>query len=94
MVDLRGTNLDPEYWLSRCEGFLVDSESGEEIGVVEEVELEHGSGRAIALVVACGWFGRRMETIPVAEVRAIVPGEERLVVADRARPAGDVPRRD
>jgi sporulation protein YlmC with PRC-barrel domain len=93
-VDLRGTNLDPEYWLSHCEGFFVDDEAGKEIGVVDEVQLEHGSGRAIALVVAHGWFGRRVQTIPVAEVRAIVPSEERLVVADRKDPAGDEPRLD
>lgn len=93
-VDLRGTNLDPEYWLSHCEGFFVDSEAGKEIGVVDEVQSEHGSGRPIALVVAHGWFGRRVQTIPVAEVRAIVPSEERLVVADRTHPAGDEPRLD
>ena len=93
-VDLRGTNLDPEYWLSHCEGFIVDSESGEEIGVVEEVELERGSGRAIALVVARGWFGRHRQTIPVAEVRTIFPSEERLVVSDPGPPPGDEARRD
>src|SRR5918996_296451 len=49
-VDLRGSNLDPEYWLSNCHGFLVDSEAGKEIGVVDDVELEHGSGRGVALV--------------------------------------------
>ncbi len=91
-VDLRGANLDAEYWLSHCEGFFVDSEAGKEIGVVDEVQLEHGSGRASALVVAHGWFGRRVQTIPVADVRAIVPSEERIVVADPKHPAGDEPR--
>jgi len=91
-VDLRGANLDPEYWLSHCEGFFVDSEAGEEIGVVDEIQLEHGRGRAIALVVAHGWFGRRVQTIPVADVRAIVPSEERIVVADPKHAAGDEPQ--
>jgi sporulation protein YlmC with PRC-barrel domain len=81
-VDLRGMNLDPEYWLCNCHDFLVDSEAGEEIGVVDDVELEQGSGRAVALVVAVGWFGRHVRKISVGDVQAIVPSEERLVVTD------------
>jgi hypothetical protein len=56
--------------------------------------LERGSGRAIALVVARGWFGRHLQTIPVAEVRTIFPSEERLVVSDPGPPPGDEARRD
>ena len=93
-VDLRGTNLDPEDWLSNCHGFLVDSESGEEIGVVDDVELEPGSGRAASLVVASGWFGRHVQTIAVADVQTIVPCEERLVVSDPTGRADPEPRRD
>jgi hypothetical protein len=85
-VDLRGMNLDAEYWLSNCHGFLVDSEAGKEIGVVDDVEVEHGSGRAVALVVASGWFGRHLRTIAVADVQAILPSEERLVVRDSEVP--------
>jgi hypothetical protein len=81
-VDLRGVRLDPEYWLSNCHGFLVDSEGDEEIGVVDDVELEQDSGRAAAIVVASGWFGRRRRRIPVADVRAIFPSQERLVVGE------------
>jgi sporulation protein YlmC with PRC-barrel domain len=84
-IDLRGANLDPEYWLSNCHGFLVDSELGREIGVVDDVELEPASGRAVALVVASGWFGRRLRTIPVSDVQRIVPSEERLIVRDPER---------
>jgi hypothetical protein len=88
-VDLRGSNLDPEYWLSNCHGFLVDSELGRDVGVVDDVELEPASGRAAALVVASGWFGRRLCTIPVSRVLRIVPSEKRLVVRDPER-ADDV----
>lgn len=87
-VDLGGVNLDAEYWLSHCHGFLVDSESGEGVGVVDDVELGSGSDRVVALVVASGWFGRHVRTIAVADVQAIVPNERRLVVKDAARPAG------
>jgi sporulation protein YlmC with PRC-barrel domain len=84
-VDLRGSNLDPEYWLSNCHGFLVDSELGRDIGVVNDIHLEPSSGRAVALVVASGWFGRRLRTIPVSDVLRIIPSEERLVVRDPER---------
>jgi sporulation protein YlmC with PRC-barrel domain len=75
-------SLDLEYWLANCHDFLVDSEDGEEIGVVDDVELEHGSGHPVALLVACGWFGRHVRPIPVEHVRAIFPGEMRVVVRD------------
>ena len=93
-VDLRGSNLDPEYWLSNCYGFLVDSEAGKELGVVDDVELGHGSGRAVALVVASGWFGRNVRTIAVADVEAIIPSQERLVVRDSEASDGTWSERD
>jgi sporulation protein YlmC with PRC-barrel domain len=90
-LDLRGAKLDPEYWLSNCEGFLVDSELGREVGVVDDVELEPATGRVAALVVVSGWFGRRVRTIPASHVRRIIPSEERLVVSDAD--ANGVPQR-
>lgn len=87
-VDLHEMNLDGEYWLCNCHGFLVDSEAGEEIGVVDDVEVEQGSGQAVALVVASGWFGRHLRTIAVADVQAIIPSEERLVVRVSEVPDG------
>ena len=84
-VNLEGVNLDPEYWLRHCHGFLVDSETGENLGVVDDVELAPDSERAIALVVALGWFGRRTKTIAVADVQAIVPSQRRLIVRDLTR---------
>jgi hypothetical protein len=83
-IDLGGVNLDPEYWLRHCHSFLVDSESGQGVGVVDDVELASGSDRATALVVASGWFGRHIQTIAVADVQAIVPSERRLVVKEEA----------
>jgi sporulation protein YlmC with PRC-barrel domain len=74
--------MDLEYWLANCHDFLVDSEEGEEIGVVDDVELRHGSGDPVALVVACGWFGRHVCLIPVEHVQAVIPGERRVIVRD------------
>lgn len=91
-VDLEGVTLDPEYWLRHCQGFLVDSEAGEELGVVDDVELSRDSERAVALVVVSGWFGRHAEMIDVADVQAIVPSQRRLIVQDTTR-AADAERR-
>jgi hypothetical protein len=87
-VDLRGVNLDAEYWLNHCHGFLVDSESGEGVGVVDDVELASGSDRAVVLIVVSGRFGRHIRRTAVADVQAIVPSERRLVVTDAPRTAG------
>jgi hypothetical protein len=83
-VHLPGMNLDPEHWLRTCHGFLVDSESGESVGVVDEVQLAPDSDHAVALAVATGWSGRHVRTITTADVQAIVPTERRLVVKDTA----------
>jgi sporulation protein YlmC with PRC-barrel domain len=81
-AEMLSMSTDLEYWLANCHDFLVDSEEGEEIGVVDDVELEQDSGHPIALIVACGWFGRKVSPIPVENVRAIIPDEKRVVVRD------------
>jgi hypothetical protein len=93
-VDPHGANLDPEACLRRCRDFLVDSESGERIGIVDDVELAAGSNRAVALIVASGWLGRHVHKIDVADVQAIAPTQQRLIVKDAAaRPPGAGRRR-
>lgn len=79
-----GANLDREYWLCNCHDFLVDTESGEGVGIVDDVELAPGSDQAVALVVSSGWFGRHVRKIAAADVRAILPSERRLIVKDAA----------
>lgn len=88
-LELQGANLDPEYWLSHCQGFLVDSESGAEVGVVDGVEFAPASDEPVSLIVASGWFGRHIRRIAVADVQAIVTSERRLIVKDASvRPSG------
>ena len=87
-VHLGGVNLNPRYWLRHCRGFLVDSESGEDVGVVDDIELAADSDDAAVLVVVSGWFGRHVRRIAVADVQAIVPSERRLIVMDTSRTAG------
>ncbi len=69
--------FDPNYWLSRSEGFLVDSPDGG-IGVVDEIVRTPDGD--IALSVAGGWFGRRQCLIPANEVEEIRPGPQRILV--------------
>ncbi len=69
--------LDPEAVLASSHGFLVDAVPDQHVGVVDDVLLD-GEGLPHALVVACGWFGRRRVTVPVADVEAIWPRERRL----------------
>ena len=76
--------FDPQYWLSRCEGFLVDSPEGA-VGVVDEV-VRRMDGGVDSLAVAGGWFGRRRHLISVREVEEICPGAQRLVVRAGAAP--------
>lgn len=83
VVHLRLPRVDPEYWLSNCHGFLVDSPAGE-VGVIDDVYF--GRRRPRLLIVASRWFGRSLSLVPVEEVIAIYPAEERIVLA--VRPAG------
>ena len=69
--------FDPDYWLSRSEGFLVDSTEGV-LGVVDGI-VRTADGE-IALAVAGGWFGRRQHLIPASEVEEILPGQQRILV--------------
>ena len=81
--------FDPDYWLSRSEGFLVDSPQGV-VGVVDEVERTAEGGVAF-LVVCGGWFGRRRYLIPRNDVEEIRPGPQRLFVRAPAAPPGRSP---
>jgi PRC-barrel domain len=83
---------DFEYWLCNCHDFLVDSESGKDVGVVNRVELAPGSHRAVALIVTSGWFGRHVRRIAAVDVREILPGERRLIVKDAAAGFARPPR--
>jgi hypothetical protein len=69
-----------EYWLSRCHGFLVETPTGDAIGVVDDVHVDQPSGQAISVAVAAGWFGRRRFSVPADNVRVILPHERRLLI--------------
>jgi hypothetical protein len=83
-VEVEVPALDPERVLAECEAFLVDGSDGSQIGVVDRVERAGGAGRASALVIAAGWFGRRRLRVEAEAVEALLP-EERRVIVDEAR---------
>lgn len=85
-------DLDAERCLSESEGFLVQSASGEPIGVVEEVRVDARSGKA-EFDVRAGWFGRHRFSAQGEEVVAILPGTERLILDRPAESRGDPSRR-
>ncbi|MGH3319816.1 MAG: PRC-barrel domain-containing protein [Streptosporangiaceae bacterium] len=75
----------PGRRLAASHGFLVDDEADRPVGVVDDVLVNEDDGSAIALVVVCGWSGRRRLAVPVDDVVTILPGKRRLVVRDGRR---------
>ena len=82
-----------EYWLSRCEGFTVRA-GHRVLGVVEDVGLYAGGGRAETLVVRRSH--RRARTLATGDVLAVVPARKMLLARrhQHAKPALDRVRRD
>jgi hypothetical protein len=70
-----------DYWLTRCEGFVVRA-GGRILGVVEAVEGTDPTGRAEELVVR---RRRRAIAIPADDVLAVVPGRRELLTRRRHR---------
>lgn len=88
-VEIEVPDVDPEQVLCECEDFLVDGLDGREIGVVDQVETSAATGRASALFVAAGWFGRRRLRIDAHAVMALLPADRRVIVDEsRVYPAG------
>ena len=86
-------NVDPEALLLQSHGFLVDAIPDEPIGVVDDVLVDE-QGRAQALVVRSGWFGRRRFTVSVDDVAEISPGSRRLRLRLSAASRASKPSRD
>jgi hypothetical protein len=70
---------DENYWLTRCEGFRVDTPAGY-LGVVAEVRFHSRHDRPDHLVARGGMFGNRVTIVPVSEGLQIIPGEGRIIL--------------
>lgn len=75
-----------EYWLSRCEGFVVRA-GHRTLGVVEEVA--HDGRHADAIVLRKG--RHRRQALPAGDVLAVVPAR-RVLLARRNKHAGPAAR--
>ena len=67
-------------YLKSAHGFLVDSTSGAEVGVVDDVIVDPFTGGVVELHVRGGWFGRRHHVIGVSNVVDVFPDLRWLVV--------------
>jgi len=71
----------PEYWLCHCEGFKVETRSGDHLGFVEEVVWSSDYSFVDALVVRRGFDSDGKLTLPVENVVSIRPEASLIEVA-------------
>ena len=81
VLDPRRSTFDIDYWLRRCEGFVVETPGGR-VGTVAGVRYG-ASAEPEVLEVRAGLLGRRRLLLPVADVAAIVPDERRVCLGAR-----------
>jgi hypothetical protein len=82
-----------DYWLRRCDGFLVDSPQGR-VGFVEEVRYASRADRPDVIAVRAGLLGRLLLIVPIDEIAEILPREERIVLQRSPRPTATKRLRD
>lgn len=68
-----------EYWLRRCEGFVVDAPSGE-VGIVEGIRFQSRHDRPDELEVRVGRLLPEVILVPVGEVEDISAEAEQIVL--------------
>jgi hypothetical protein len=73
-----------EYWLRRCEGFLVETPT-KRLGRVGGIRYGETTNEPEVLEVRAGWFGRRQLLIRVDDVLDIDLENQRLTLADPPR---------
>ena len=83
-ADPRRSSYGREYWLRRCEGFVVETTRGR-IGKVAGIRYGAHLEEPEALAVRPGRFGRTVLLISVESVERLLPEERRIVVTDPPR---------
>src|SRR6202165_3775526 len=73
-----------DYWLRRCEGFLVETAS-KRIGRVQGIRYGNSQDEPEALAVRLGRFGRKLVLINATDVEQVDPRERRVIVGDPPR---------
>ena len=82
-----GRGFDRAYWLSRCEGFLVQDAEGMRIGTVVEFHYHSRVDQPDELAVRAGRFGHRLLVYRTEAVQEIMPGPRALVGLVPLRPS-------
>jgi hypothetical protein len=73
-----------DYWLRRCEGFLVETPT-KRIGRVAGIRYGEATNEPHVLEVRTGLFGRIVLLISVGDIVHVLPDEHRLVLNDPPR---------
>ena len=73
-----------EYWLRRCEGFLVETPT-KRLGRVSGIRYGETTSEPEVLEVRAGWFERTQLLISVDEVLEVDAAGQRLTLADPPR---------
>jgi hypothetical protein len=81
--------LDRNYWLCRCEGFVVESPKGM-VGVVLGLRFGSRIDRPDLLEVKAGHFRPQLLLIPVKDVSEVAFDEELVVLGCDPRPHSDL----
>ena len=83
-TDPRRSSYGREYWLRRCEGFVVETPT-KRIGRVAGIRYGVHPEEPEALAVRPGRFGRTLLLVSVESVERVLPEERRIVVTDPPR---------
>jgi hypothetical protein len=87
-TDPRRSSYGRDYWLRRCEGFLVETPT-KRIGRVNGIRYGEETNEPAQLEVRAGWLGRSVFLISIEDITEIIPGERRITVGDPPRLLAD-----
>jgi hypothetical protein len=82
--DPRRSSYGREYWLRRCEGFLVETPT-KRIGRVVGIRYGEGTNEPEVLEVRAGFFGRTLLLVSTDDVAEVVAEDRRILLADPPR---------
>jgi hypothetical protein len=80
-LDHRRSSYGREYWLRRCEGFLVETAT-RRIGRVDGIRYGRSQDQPEALAIRTGRLGRSLLLVSVEQVERVDPEQRRVVVTD------------
>jgi hypothetical protein len=79
--DHRRSSYGREYWLRRCEGFVVETPT-RRIGRVDGIRYGKSQDEPEAIAVRTSRFGRNLLLVSVEDVERIDADQRRIVVTD------------